>query len=133
MPTWCSAPRPALTSPLDAFSSFGQPKEKPYRRIPPSLPTGPPLSSPILVVDHVNTLRSLQEAWTNLGSLLRDWGKGEKALAAFDSALSLDTAYVHAYHLRGLCRHGMGDHRGAQADFMRGLFYDGQVWARVCG
>lgn len=73
--------------------------------------------------------RKIQEAWTNLGSLLRDWGKGEKALGAFDSALSLDTAYVHAYHLRGLCRHGMGDHRGAEADFMRGLCYDGQVCA----
>lgn len=71
----------------------------------------------------------LQEAWTNLGSLLRDWGKGEKALGAFDNALSLDTAYVHAYHLRGLCKHGMGDHKGAQADFMRGLFYDAQVSA----
>lgn len=71
----------------------------------------------------------LQEAWTNLGSLLRDWGKGEKALGAFDNALSLDTAYVHAYHLRGLCKHGMGHHKGAQADFMRGLFYDAQVSA----
>ena len=36
---------------------------------------------------------------------------------------------MHAYHLRGLCRHGMGDHRGAQADFTKGLFYDGQVCA----
>lgn len=48
-------------------------------------------------------------------------------MAAFNSALALDTAYVHAYYLRGLCKHGLGDHRGAQADFMRGLFYDGQV------
>lgn len=66
--------------------------------------------------------------------MVRDWGKGEKALGAFDSALSLDTAYVHAYHLRGLCRHGMGDHKGAQADFVKGLFYDGQVCALLtCG
>lgn len=46
---------------------------------------------------------------------------------AFDRALALDSAYVPAYHLRGLCKHGMGDHRGAQADFMRASFYDGQV------
>lgn len=68
-----------------------------------------------------------QEAWINLGSLLKDWGKGEDALVAFDRALALDSAYVPAYHLRGLCKHGMGDHRGAQADFMRASFYDGQV------
>lgn len=68
-----------------------------------------------------------QEAWTNLGSLLKDWGKGEEALLAYDNALVVDSAYVHAYHLRGLCKHGMGDHKGAQGDFMRGLFYDAQV------
>lgn len=67
----------------------------------------------------------------NLGSLLKDWGKGAKALAAFDSALSLDTAYVQAHYLRGLCKHGMGDHRAAQVDFKRGLFYDAQVCPRV--
>lgn len=72
--------------------------------------------------------RRIQEAWSNLGSLLKDWGKGSKALAAFDSALSLDTAYVQAHYLRGLCKHGMGDHRGAQVDFKRGLFYDAKVW-----
>ncbi|CAM9274638.1 unnamed protein product [Scytosiphon promiscuus] len=69
---------------------------------------------------------SFKEAWVNLGSLLKDWGKGAKALAAFDSALTLDTAHVHAHYLRGLCKHGMGDHRGAQVDFKRGLLYDAQ-------
>lgn len=68
-----------------------------------------------------------QEAWCNLGSLLRDWGRGEESLRAFDRAIAIDTAYVYAYHLRGLCRHGMGDHKGAQVDFMRGLFYDNKV------
>lgn len=71
--------------------------------------------------------RRWQEAWANLGSLLRDWGKGKEALIAFDNAIVLDSAYVHAYHLRGVCKHGMGDHKGAQADFMRGQFYDSQV------
>lgn len=68
-----------------------------------------------------------KEAWTNLGSMLKEWGKGLDALAAFDRAIAIDSTYVYAYHLRGLCKHGMGDHKGAQVDFMRGLFYDNQV------
>ncbi|CAN0452825.1 unnamed protein product, partial [Discosporangium mesarthrocarpum] len=67
-----------------------------------------------------------QEAWVNMGSLLRDWGHGKEALEAFNRALALDSGYVHAYHLRGLCKHSLGRHGAALEDFRKGTCYDGQ-------
>ena len=61
------------------------------------------------------------QAWVNLGQLHRDYGNTADAIQSFAKAFSLDSSYVHAYHLSGLCFYAMGDYAMAISAFMGGL------------
>ncbi|GMH64048.1 hypothetical protein TL16_g03875 [Triparma laevis f. inornata] len=64
---------------------------------------------------------NFKEAWVNLGQLHRDYGNTADAIQSFAKAFSLDSRYVHAYHLSGLCFYAMGDYAMAISAFMGGL------------
>ena len=62
-----------------------------------------------------------REYRANLGQLLKDVGKGEEAMAAFQGAVEVDEEYAQAWHLGGLCAYGMGDTGKAKEWFNRSL------------
>ena len=59
------------------------------------------------------------DPWLNLGRLLRDTGRTDASLAAFDTAVRRAPADPDAHLGRGLARAAVEDVAGAQADFER--------------
>jgi len=64
---------------------------------------------------------NFKEAWVNLGQLHRDYGNTADAIQSFAKAFALDSSYVHAYHLSGLCFYSMGNYAMAISAFLGGL------------
>ena len=54
--------------------------------------------------------KKFKEAWANMAQAFKDLGNYEKSEQYFSKALEIDSSYVHAFHLRGMLRFGIGDH-----------------------
>lgn len=64
---------------------------------------------------------TFKEAWANMAQAYKDYGNFEKAEQLFLKALGIDPHYFHSYHLRGIARFTVGDHRGALTDLNAAL------------
>ncbi len=68
------------------------------------------------LTEAVRRLPSLPEAHRNLGVLLGEEGRWREARASFEKALALNPDDADSLLNRGLCRHALGDGKGAIED-----------------
>mmetsp|Transcript_120516 Transcript_120516/g.341538 ORF Transcript_120516/g.341538 Transcript_120516/m.341538 type:complete len:735 (-) Transcript_120516:101-2305(-) len=62
---------------------------------------------------------TFKETYVNLAQAYKEAGEFDASKLNFDKALSMDSSYIQAYHLRGLLYHARGEHTQACEDFER--------------